>query len=181
MLVNESSNNLEISASDKECVEKNQDLLKSVALSNNHSFIRVMTGDALTALKSLPDDTFHLVVTSPPYFWVRDYEVEGQIGHEDTLEEYVLRLADIFQEVYRVLHPQGVFYLNLGDTYYSGRGQPRGKDPRSEPRNFMRKKMRAVDRPGWNIPKKSLIGIPWKVTFALQERGWILRSDIICN
>jgi hypothetical protein len=74
-----------------------------------------------------------------------------------------------------------VFYLNIGDTYYSGNGQPHGRDPRSPSRNFMRKKLRAVDRSGWNIPKKSLIGVPWKIAFAMQEKGWTLRSDIIWN
>ena len=79
------------------------------------------------------------------------------------------------------MHPEGVFYLNIGDTYYSGNGQPHGHDPRSPSRDFMRKKMRAVDRSGWDIPKKSLIGVPWHLAFEMQKRGWTLRSDIIWN
>jgi DNA modification methylase len=152
-----------------------------IALTNSTSSIGIINNDALLGLKSLPSNTFHVAVTSPPYFWARDYGIEGQIGHEDTVEEFVASLVAVFDEVKRVLHPEGVFYLNIGDTYYSGNGQPHGTDPRSPSRNFMRKKMRAVDKSGWDIPKKSLIGIPWKVAFAMQEKGWTLRSDIIWN
>jgi DNA modification methylase len=141
----------------------------------------IITSDTLLALRRLRSNTFNVVVTSPPYYWARDYGVEGQIGHEDTVDEYVAKLADVFDEVKRVLHPDGVFYLNMGDTYYSGNGQPHGHDPRSPSRGFMRRKLRAVDRSGWDLPKKSLIGVPWKVAFALQERGWTLRSDIVWN
>jgi DNA modification methylase len=155
--------------------------LTKIALKNTSAQLQfgVMTGEVLTALRSLPSDTFNVVITSPPYFWVRDYEVEGQIGHEETVEQYVAKLGEVFNEVKRVMHPKGVFYLNIGDTYYSGNGQPHGTDPRCSSRNFMRKKMRPVDRSGWDIPKKSLIGIPWKVAFHLQSLGWTLRSDII--
>lgn len=141
----------------------------------------IVFADALEGLRALPDDVFNVVVTSPPYYWARDYGFDDQIGHEDSVEEYVDALGDVFDEVKRVLHPEGVFYLNIGDTYYSGNGQPHGKDPRSPSRNFMRKKMRAVDRSGWDIPKKSLIGVPWRVALELQQRGWTLRSDIIWN
>lgn len=85
----------------------------------------------------------------------------------------------MFDQVRRVLHPEGVFFLNIGDTFYSGNGQPHGKDPRCASRNFMRVKTRPVDKSGWDIPKKSLIGIPWKVAFELQKRDWTLRSNII--
>lgn len=152
-----------------------------IALANSCTVSGIINDDALQALKQLPSNAFNVVITSPPYYWVRDYEIDGQIGHEETAEEFVVALANIFDEVKRVLHPEGVFYLNIGDTYYSGNGQPHGSDPKSPSRNFMRRKFRAVDRPGWGIPKKSLIGIPWKVAFELQERGWTLRSDIIWN
>lgn len=138
-------------------------------------------GDSLEVLKRLPSDCFNVAVTSPPYFWARDYGYEGQIGHEDELEGFVNRLADVFDEVKRTLHPEGVFFLNIGDTFYSGNGQPHGSDPRCSSRQFMRKKLRAVDRSGWDIPKKSMIGVPWKVAFEMQKRGWTLRSDIIWN
>lgn len=153
----------------------------ATALTNGQNFFGILTGDSLERLRTLPDNCFNVAITSPPYYWARDYNVDGQIGHEDSVEEFVNRLADVFDEVKRVLHPQGVFYLNMGDTYYSGNGQPKGSDPRSGSRNFMRKKLRAVDRSGWGIPKKSLIGVPWKVAFEMQSRGWTLRSHIIWN
>jgi DNA modification methylase len=143
--------------------------------------VGLIEGDALRSIQQLPSDVFHCVLTSPPYYWARDYGFDEQLGHEDTPEEYVERLCLIFDEVKRVLHPEGVFFLNIGDTYYSGNGQPHGSDPRSGSRNFMRRKLRAVDRSGWSIPKKSLIGIPWKTAFALQQRGWTLRAEIVWN
>lgn len=152
-----------------------------VAFRDDIGTVGLINADVLDGLRELPNDVFNVVVTSPPYYWARDYGFREQIGHEDSVEEYVEKLAVVFDEVRRVLHPEGVLYLNLGDTYYSGNGQPHGKDPRSPSRNFMRKKLRAVDKGGWGIPKKSLLGIPWKVAFALQSRGWTLRSDIIWN
>jgi site-specific DNA-methyltransferase (adenine-specific) len=141
----------------------------------------VLRGNALDSLRFLPSNVFNVAVTSPPYYWARDYGFSGQIGHEDSVGEFVSQLADVFDEVKRVLHPEGVFFLNIGDTYYSGNGQPHGHDPRCSSRLFMRKKLRAVDRSGWDIPKKSLIGVPWQVAFEMQRRGWTLRSDIIWN
>ena len=159
--------------------ETRENIVQTKAFRHVDLLLGVLTEDAIAALRTMPDNCFNVVITSPPYFWVRDYRVEGQIGHEDTVEEYISRLADVFDEVKRVLHEEGVFYLNIGDTYYSGNGQPHGSDPRSASRNFMRTKMRAVDKSGWSIPKKSQIGIPWQLAFELQRRGWTLRSDII--
>ena len=144
-------------------------------------FAGLLQGDSATMLKTLPNDAFNVAITSPPYYWVRDYGYDGQLGHEASVEAYVEALMDVFNEVKRTLHPDGVFFLNIGDTYYSGNGQPHGTDPKCSSRNFLRKKMRAVDMSGWDIPKKSLIGIPWKVAFAMQESGWTLRSSIIWN
>ena len=131
-------------------------------------FAGLLQGDSATMLKTLPNDAFNVAITSPPYYWVRDYGYDGQLGHEASVEAYVEALMDVFNEVKRTLHPDGVFFLNIGDTYYSGNGQPHGTDPKCSSRNFLRKKMRAVDMSGWDIPKKSLIGIPWKVAFAMQ-------------
>lgn len=154
---------------------------KPTFFARNHHHAGLFHGDSLSVLKTLPSDAFNVAVTSPPYFWARDYGYEGQIGHEDELQEYIDSLANVFDEVKRVLHPEGVFFLNIGDTYYSGNGQPHGNDPRCNSRQFMRKKLRAVDRSGWDLPKKSLIGVPWRVAFEMQRRGWTLRSDIIWN
>lgn len=150
------------------------------ASSTGH-FAGLMHGDSAKMLKTLPSGVFNVAVTSPPYYWVRDYGYDGQVGHEDSVDAYIDALMGVFDEVKRTLHPEGVFFLNIGDTYYSGNGQPHGSDPKCSSRNFLRRKVRPVDVSGWDIPKKSLIGVPWKAAFAMQQRGWTLRSSIIWN
>jgi DNA modification methylase len=139
----------------------------------------VTNDDALAGVTRLPDDFADCVVTSPPYYWQRDYDVEGQIGHEDTVAGYVEALSAIFRQVLRVLKPTGTLFLVLGDTYYSGRGQPKGGDPKQTWRGISRTKYRAVDRPGLGLARKSLLGVPWRVALALQADGWVLRSAVI--
>ena len=139
----------------------------------------VHQGDARETLTTLPPASFNCVVTSPPYYWLRDYGVEEQIGQEDTVQEYVEALALVMDEVYRVLRQDGVLFLNLGDTYYSGKGASQGKDIKSNKRRFG---LRAVDKSGGlgvGLQRKSLIGIPWRVVTAMIARGWVLRSAII--
>lgn len=150
-------------------------------LTSGQHFAGLIRGDSASALKTLPNDVFNVAVTSPPYFWVRDYGYDGQLGHEESVDAYIGKLMEVFDEVKRTLHSEGMFFLNIGDTYYSGNGQPHGSDPKCSSRNFLRTKKRPVDQSGWDIPKKSMIGIPWKVAFAMQERGWTLRSSIIWN
>ena len=141
--------------------------------------VEIITGDCRATLAAMEPGSVHCCVTSPPYFWQRDYGVDGQIGHEDTIAAFVGELAGVFDEVRRVLHDDGVLWLNLGDSYYSGNGQPTQPDPRSSSRNFSRTKLRPLDVSGWDIPKKSLCGIPWLVALELQRRQWTLRSDVI--
>lgn len=141
--------------------------------------VRVINGDCREVLKTLEPGSAHCCVTSPPYFGLRDYGVEGQIGLEATPAAFVDELVNVFREVRRVLVDDGTVWLNLGDTYYSGNGQPKGSDPKSPARNFSRRFYRWQDRPGMGLPKKSLVGIPWKVALALQKDGWVLRSEII--
>lgn len=162
-------------------VDEEGSIERSSFLSSAKHVAGLLQGDSASCLKTLPDNSFNVAVTSPPYFWVRDYGYDGQLGHEDSVEAYIDALMMVFDEVRRTLHPEGVFFLNIGDTYYSGNGQPHGSDPKCSSRNFLRKKVRPVDVSGWDIPKKSLIGVPWKVAFAMQERGWTLRSSIIWN
>lgn len=161
---------------------------QNASLQNQHGytgssghFAGLMHGNSASMLRKLPDDVFNVAITSPPYYWVRDYGFDGQLGHEESVDGYIEALMEVFDEVKRTLHPEGVFFLNIGDTYYSGNGQPHGSDPKCSSRNFLRQKVRPVDVSGWDIPKKSLIGVPWKVAFAMQERGWTLRSSIIWN
>lgn len=141
--------------------------------------VEIIHGDCRAALEFMPSRSVNCIVTSPPYFWLRDYGVEEQIGHEDTIDEFVDVIASMFDEARRVLTDDGVVWLNLGDSYYSGNGQPTGSDPRSPSRNFSRSKLRPLDKSGWSIPKKSLCGVPWRVALEMQRRGWTLRSDVI--
>ena len=97
---------------------------------------QVLLGDARTVLSALPQKKFNCVVTSPPYYNLRDYGVEGQIGLEETVGQYVNSLADVMDEVHRVLVEDGLLFLNLGDTYYSGKGKSHGVDPKSNKRRF---------------------------------------------
>lgn len=136
-------------------------------------------GDAEDTLRSLPDECVNCVVTSPPYFWLRDYGVDGQIGLEPTVDEYVTNICDVFHQVRRVLRRDGLAFLNLGDTYYSGKGEPKGPDKKNSKRRFG---LRAVDRSGGlgiGLQRKSLVGIPWRVGLELMQRAWVLRSTII--
>lgn len=134
-------------------------------------------GDARAVLKALKPAHVSCVVTSPPYFWQRDYEVAGQIGLEPSVEAYVQSVCDVMQEVKRVLHPKGVLFLNLGDTYYSAKGRPQGHDPKHNGRRL--KMLRAVDTSGLGKPQKTLLGMPWRVALAMIDRGWILRAPIV--
>lgn len=140
---------------------------------------KVIQADALQGLKSLESETVDCMVTSPPYYWQRDYGYDGQIGHEATIEGFVEALRDVFSEARRVLKPTGTLFLNIGDTYYSAKGKPHGRDAKASGRQMARTVLRAVDGPGLGLPRKSLIGIPWRVALAMQKDGWTLRSDII--
>ena len=140
---------------------------------------KIHQGPALDVLKGMDSETVDCMVTSPPYFWLRDYGVEGQIGLEDSVDEYVSALLEVMKEVHRVLKRSGVAFLNLGDTYYSGKGKSHGTDAKSKKRRFG---LRAVDKSGGldrGLQRKSLIGIPWRVALAIAEGGWVLRSAII--
>lgn len=138
----------------------------------------LLQGDALEQLKTLPDESIHCCVTSPPYWGLRDYGVDGQMGLEPTPDEYVAKMVEVFREVKRVLRKDGTLWLNLGDSYTCGGRKTR--DPGQS------KKHPAFEDWGKGRPEtpdglkpKDLVGIPWRVAFALQADGWYLRSDII--
>ena len=134
-------------------------------------------GDVRDVLKSLASESVHCVVTSPPYWGLRDYQVEGQLGLESTPEEYCANMVEVFREVRRVLNSTGTVWLNLGDSYSSGSRTTTTNDTLrgDTPVNVTRTPV--VD----GIKPKDLVGIPWRVAFALQADGWYLRSDIIWN
>ena len=136
-------------------------------------------GSALDVLKKMPGKTVNCVITSPPYYWLRDYGVEGQIGMESSVSDYINTLTEIMGEVGRVLRDDGVAFFNIGDTFYSGKGKSHGQDEKSKKRRFG---LRAVDKSGGmgiGLQRKSLIGIPWRLATSFMESGWVLRSAII--
>lgn len=136
----------------------------------------VYHGDAREVLRTLADESFNCVVTSPPYYWQRNYGVDGQIGQEATIDGYVAAITAVMAEVRRILARDGLLFLNLGDTYYSGKGEPKGKDPKSKSRRFG---LRAVDASGLGVAPKTTIGIPWRVALSMISRRWVLRSPIV--
>lgn len=140
------------------------------------SFWRVYQGDCRKVLPDLPASSVDCVITSPPYFWQRDYGMAGQFGLEPTIDGFVGNLRETFDGLRRVLTPTGTVWLNLGDTYYSAKGRPHGRDAKHRSRRLP--DLRAVDGPGLGLPRKSLIGIPWRVALAVAQDGWTLRSAV---
>ena len=139
--------------------------------------MKIKIGNCLDVLKKMPAKSIHTCVTSPPYWGLRDYGNDGQLGLEKTPKEFVDNLVKVFREVKRVLRDDGTLWLNLGDSYSSGgRTSTTNQTVRGD-------KDYGVTRPAVckNIKPKDLVGIPWKVAFALQEDGWYLRQDIIWN
>lgn len=140
---------------------------------------RIYCEDSRNALMKLPAGSVDCAVTSPPYYWQRDYGVDGQIGMESTVQGFVDNVVSVFEGVHHVLSPAGVVFLNLGDTYYNAKGRPHGRDSKHTARHLARRQLRAVDGPGLGLPRKSLLGVPWRVALALAEAGWTLRSEIV--
>jgi len=147
--------------------------------------IKILNGDCRDVLKTLPDQSVHTCVTSPPYFGLRDYGHTGQMGLEPTPDEFVSELVNVFREVRRVLRDDGTLWLNIGDSYASyrdGKATPDTTLGLSEgtlvPKGSAKNRMSSTFV-GTSIKHKDLIGIPWRVAFALQADGWFLRQDII--
>lgn len=137
----------------------------------------ILCGDSLNMLKALPESSVHCCVTSPPYYGLRDYGMDAQIGREATPEEYISRLTAVFREVRRVLRPDGTLWVNIADSYCGTGSKGDTRDPKY-PRG----------RNGQNISlcqavrgckQKDMIGIPWMLAFALRADGWYLRNDVI--
>jgi len=137
---------------------------------------RILLGDSIDTLTTLPDRSVDCCVTSPPYYGLRDYGTDGQIGTEGTPEAYIQRLVEVFREVHRILRNDGTLWVNIGDSYAgSGRGAWANKTAQKETYAPDTAKKKT-----WNgIKAKDLIGIPWMLAFALRADGWYLRQDII--
>ena len=142
----------------------------------------ILVGDCVESMRAMSDKSVNCCVTSPPYFGLRDYGHAGQIGLEPTPDAYVAKMVEVFREVRRVLRDDGTLWLNLGDSYcsighkksssgYGTTGLAGGKAQEHTPLR------RENNVPG--LKHKDLIGIPWRVAFALQSDGWYLRQDII--
>lgn len=158
--------------------------------------LTILCGDSLTKLRELQDESVQCCVTSPPYWGLRDYGNDSQIGLEKTPEEYVAKMVEVFREVRRVLRKDGTLWLNLGDSYHGSWGNS-GSRPEldGKTQNQRQKSVDYLPRGGWDerrerpsssykipgLKPKDLVGIPWRVAFALQGDGWWLRSDIIWN
>ena len=141
--------------------------------------IKIIQGNCLDKLKELPAESVDTCITSPPYYNLRDYQQPGQLGLEDTFQDYIDNLVEVFEEVKRVLKPEGTLWLNLGDSYSSSPTGSIGKSKKQKSnmgshKDFKRNKI-------LSLPQKNLIGIPFRVAFALQAAGWYLRQDIIWN
>lgn len=142
--------------------------------------VRILEGDALTVLRTLPDQSVQMCVTSPPYFGLRDYGVVGQLGLEKTPQLYVDAMVGVFSEVKRVLRDDGTLWLNIGDSFNGYPGNiTRGGNLSGKTQHARQFKESGYGLAVKSLKPKDLIGVPWSVAFALRDDGWYLRSDII--
>jgi DNA modification methylase len=156
--------------------------------------VRILEGDVRARLRDLPDESVHCVVTSPPYWGLRDYGVAGQLGLEASPEEYVTAMTEVFRDVRRVLRKDGILWLNIGDCYAGGYGfapdapcnvaRANGErwgalNPAKMARHEAKEKPKHATKVPPGLKPKDLVGMPWRVAFALQADGWWLRSEII--
>ena len=150
----------------------------------------VLQGDCIEVMRGMEPESVHCVVTSPPYWGLRNYGVNGAYGLEPTLDEYIGQMVEVFREVWRVLRKDGQLWLNLGDAYASTGRSDRKESPGVGAKQAMKAPGRDIvwqpgggSNFGWSLPgglkPKDLIGLPWRVAFALQADGWWLRSDIV--
>jgi DNA modification methylase len=142
----------------------------------------ILVGDAVTRLRELSDGSVRTCVTSPPYWGLRDYGNDGQLGLESTPQEFVENLCQVFDEVRRVLADDGTLWVNLGDSYFPHSGSRGNKTPAGDTLRGRDNEYQPAPKlsPGdANLKQKDLVGVPWRFAFAMQDRGWYLRQDII--
>jgi len=153
------------------------------------SHVTLLQGDALSVLKSMPDESVDMCMTSPPYWGLRNYHVDGQIGLEKTYQEYIDHLMQIFDEVKRVLKKTGTCWVNIADSYAGGKGSSSGyyREGRDDDRETLQHGAQYTGGQGYTrpldgkigVPAKSLIGIPERFAIAMGDRQWIRRNTII--
>lgn len=154
----------------------NIDLFEKIeeAKNGHNTHGKLIIGDALSTLKKIPSESINCCITSPPYWGLRDYGNENQIGAEMDLNDFLDKLVEVFREVRRVLKSDGTFWLNIGDSFTSGGRKWRQSDKKNAARGM---DYRPPTPEG--LKPKDLIGVPWRLAFKLQEDGWYLRTDII--
>jgi len=141
--------------------------------------VTLLHGDALTEARTLDSGSVQSIVTSPPYFGLRDYGEAGQLGAEASVHEHVANMVNLFAELRRVLADDGTLWLNLGDSYSASLGQRKETDKAGAKQQTKRGSTGSPSRFVEGLAPKNLLGVPWRVAFGLQDDGWILRSDII--
>mgnify|MGYP000444932096 FL=1 len=153
-----------------------QNKKEDICFLDNH-INTIICGDALETLKKFPDESINCSITSPPYYGLRDYHKKEQIGREKTVEEYLDRLINVFREVRRVLKKDGTCFIVIGDSYAGTSSKKEQRDPKyPKGRNGQNP---SITQKVLGYKSKDLMGIPWRLAFALREDGWYLRSDII--
>ena len=153
-----------------------QNKKEDICFLDNH-INTIICGDALETLKKFPDESINCSITSPPYYELRDYHKKEQIGREKTVEEYLDRLINVFREVRRVLKKDGTCFIVIGDSYAGTSSKKEQRDPKyPKGRNGQNP---SITQKVLGYKSKDLMGIPWRLAFALREDGWYLRSDII--
>jgi site-specific DNA-methyltransferase (adenine-specific) len=180
---------MQVLNNDDPIAERRSSLLEQTVFSENGSNLLVpyfsssrfvlYKGHAKTVLSSMDSASVDCIVTSPPYYGKRDYGVEEQLGLEIHPQDYINNLVDIFREVRRVLKPTGSLWVNIGDTYWSGKGKSHGVDSKQKNRRFDRPQDKSGEGP-WCVPKQLLL-IPHRFAIAMQDEGWIVRNDNVWN
>lgn len=142
----------------------------------HNKLVQIYHGNCLNILKELPDNSIHCCITSPPYWGLRDYQVDEQFGLESTPEEYITSMVQVFREVRRILRNDGTFWLNLGDSYAT---DSKGSGGSSKIQDKNMGSFYQTIHLKHNLKSKDIVGIPWRTALALQSDGWWLRQDII--
>ena len=155
--------------------QNTQPYLPTPYFSSSH--ITLYQGDASQVLSNIADESVDCIVTSPPYYGKRDYGVDGQLGLEEHPQRYIDKLIEVFREAKRILKPTGSLWVNIGDTYWSGKGRSHGIDTKQKNRRFDRPQDKRGQGP-WCVPKQLLL-IPHRFAIAMQDEGWVVRNDNI--